>query len=249
MSLQNKMVALALSATLGLSIPVAALADAVKLQEGTTVRLTLLDTVSSGRNKEGDTVSLKVADDILADDEKTVLIKAGTPAWGTVSLLQEHGLVGQKGEIAFTVQGTKSIDGKKVPLRANLDRQGTSKLGTTVALSLIVSPLFLLMKGKDAKIPAGASVTAYVDKDVLVEAKVEGTTNISTAVSSATSAPATPVDAAGNTESKSMPNYLQKYVDGGAQASQLKALEQLYSQGVLTQAEFEAKKKLLVEKK
>jgi len=247
--MQNKLMALALTAALGLSFPITALAESVKLQEGTAVRLTLLDGLSSGRNKEGDTVSLKVSDDILAEDNKTVLIKAGTPAWGAVSLLQPRGMVGQKGEIAFIVQGTKTVDGKKVQLRANLDRQGNAKLGTIVALSLIVSPLFLLMKGKDAQIPTGASVTAYVDKDVLVEAKTDDAASIS-AATNATNGPATVVNPSSKPEEpKSVPNYLQRYVENGEQTNSLKALEQLRTQGVLTQAEFEAKKKILVEKK
>jgi len=243
--MQNKWMALALSAMLGLSFPITALAESLKLQEGTSVRLTLLDGLSSGRNKEGDTVSLRVSDDILADDNKTVLIKAGTPAWGTVSLLQPHGMVGQKGEIAFTVQGTKAVDGKKVQLRANLDRQGTAKLGTVVALGLVISPLFLLMKGRDAQIPTGASVMAYVDRDILVEAKTDDAASIS----AATTVSATVIVPAGQPGAQSVPNYLQKYVETGDQANALKALEQLRAQGVLTQAEFEAKKKLLVEKK
>ena len=242
MLLRSKSLSIALATSLVMLTPMAALADLIKLEQGTPVRLKLIESVSSGRNKEGDSVSFQVAEDVLAQDDKTILIKEGTPAWGSVSMLQERALAGQKGEIALAVEGTKSIDGKKVPLRASLNRQGASKQGTTIALALCVSWLFVFMKGKDAQIPAGAPVTAYIDRDVLVDAKVEP---LDTASKTITTASAAVMNVPGDT--KAIPSYLQKYVDNGQQADAVKALEQLRSQGILTQLEFDTKKKALIE--
>jgi hypothetical protein len=245
MIIQNKLLSLVLASTLGLTFPLTALAEQCKLEQGTALRLTLLDGVSSGRNKEGESVRFQVMDDVLASDEKTVLIKAGAPAWGTITLLQEHGMIGRKGEVSLSVEGAKAVDGKKVPLRANINRQGSSSLGAVVALSVIVTPLFLLMKGKDARLSAGVPLTAYVDKDVLVEVKTD-TPITAAAVSEGAAMALTST----NAYPKAVPSYLSKYVDQGDQASTLKALEQLRAQGVLTQAEFDVKKQaLLVNKK
>ncbi len=244
MSLKNKVFALALASSLVLMTPMAALADLIKLEQGTPVRLKLIDSVSSGRNKEGDSVSFQVAEDVMGPDDKTILIKEGAPAWGSVSMLQERALAGQKGEISLTIEGTKAIDGKKVPLRASLNRQGASKQGTTLALALCVSWLFVFMKGKDAQIPAGAPVTAYIDRDVLVDAKLEP---MDTAAKSVTTASAAVMNVPAVSDAKAVPGYLQKYVDKGQQAESLKALEQLRNQGVLTQQEFDAKKKSLTD--
>ena len=53
----------------------------------------------------------------------------------------------------------------KVHLRANKSQDGKSNQ-TTIVLSLLISPLFLLVHGKDATIPKGQVIVGYVDTDV-----------------------------------------------------------------------------------
>ncbi|MFI4974499.1 MAG: hypothetical protein ACHP84_08175 [Caulobacterales bacterium] len=62
------------------------------------------------------------------------------------------------------------IGDTKVHLRANKSQEGKSTQSTTIVLSLLVSPLFLLMHGKDATIPKGQAVVGYVDSDVDIAA-------------------------------------------------------------------------------
>lgn len=247
MGVPNKFLISILAATIGLMLPANALAEPIKLEEGTPVHLTLLDPVSSGHNHEGDPVKLRVVEDILASDDTTILIKAGTPAWGIVTLLQPNGMVGRKGEISLAIQGTKSVDGKTVLLRGNINREGASKLVTVVALAAML-PLpgmfFLLIKGSNAKIASGMPLTAYIDRNVLVEIR----TDAPTAAAVVGDTLAVPVNTTVS-ESQAVPNYLQKYFDHGAQTDSLKALEQLLGQGVLTQAEFDTKKKTLLDRK
>jgi len=223
-------------------------ADQIVLAEGTPVQLKFRDTVSSGKNQPGDTINLVVLEDILADDGKTVLVKAGSAAWGTVADCKKRGMIGSKGELAISIDGTKAIDGKKIPLRANISREGQSRLGATVALSLIVTPLFLLMKGKDAKMLANVRVSAFVDRDTLITANP--TPEIQTATTDA--APTIMLNTDATVQSVPVPEYLQKYSesDEATQASNsLKALDQLKAQGLLTQEEYDAKKQSLSAKK
>jgi hypothetical protein len=241
MNLKNKVLPLLLASSLATMFPLSVLADQVKLEEGVPVRLKLLDTVSSGTNHEGDNVSFMVIDDIMAADGTTVLIKSGTPAWGSVSAVKERGRMGEKGELSLAVSGTKTIDGKKVPLRASVNRNGEGKLGSVIALSLIVTPLFLLMRGKDAKVPAGSQVNAYIDREVLVEVPSTSNTNAVTSVSATVKLPG------GDAGTPAVPEYLQKYTDND-KTEALKALESLRGQGVLTQAEYETKKSALLKK-
>lgn len=214
------------------------------LEEGTPVRLKFLDTVSSGRNQAGDSIGFRVADDVYAEDGQTVLIKEGTPAWGTVSSVQSRGRVGRKGELGIMVEATRSVQGKRVPLRASLNRDGRDKLGTTVALGLIVTPLFLLMRGKDATISAGTPIQAYVDRDMQVQAAPPEQSR-TTRTSNTPAEKGVQANAGGK---KEIPEYLKKYADEDDLKRQeaLEALTRLQEQGLLSQEEYDAKRKQLM---
>ncbi len=230
MNLKNRICASCVAISVFLMVPMMALAKEIKLEEGTPVRLKLLDTISSKSNHEGDSISFRVVDDITTADGKTVLIKSGAVAWGSVTEVQERGMVGSKGELSLSIEATKASDGKRVPLRASLHREGKGKLGTVVALSLIITPLFLFMRGKNAKVPAGTIINAYVDRDIMV------------AVADAPT-PAQTAEATGT--ENSVPVNLLHYTDSEVSES-VKSLEQLRDQGVLTQKEFERKKESLL---
>lgn len=177
--------------------PAMALAEEFKLDDGTPVQLKLLDSLSSGKNVEGNPASFEVRDNILATDGKTVLIKAGAPAWGSITHTQERGMIGQKGSIAVSLDSVKTVDSQRVPLRGHISREGQAKQGTVIALSLLISPLFLLMKGKDGTIPAGTLLTAYIDREMQVHISAPSSTD-----------PASHPD----TET-ALPEYLRKYAD------------------------------------
>ena len=237
----NKLTALLMSGLFAAILPLQAMAQDLLLTEGTPIRLKLVDSLSSGKNRTGDSINFTVSDDVMADDGTTVLIKAGAPAWGTVSDCQKRAMMGQKGELSISIDGTKSVDGKKVPLRANVSRDGNSKLGATVALSLIVTPLFLLMKGKDAKIPAGTQISGYIDRDTTIAVAAPSVeAGIKPASLSTSAQVVTPAQKEGE-----VPGYLQKYTETDKNAEALKALDQLKSQGLLTQKEYDAKKEAL----
>jgi len=52
-----------------------------------------------------------------------------------------------------------------VRLRASSARKGEDKTGTVVVGTVLLSPLFLLMRGKDVTIERGTALTVYVDGD------------------------------------------------------------------------------------
>lgn len=227
--------------------PGACLAASYTVEEGTPLRLRLDQTINSSKNKEGDRVDFKVIEDVMALDGKTVLIKAGTPAWGTIVEANKRGRIGGKGELALQVVGTKAVNGKVVPLRASITREGQSKIGTVVALSLFVSPLFLFMRGRDAKVLAGAEISAYVDRNTQVEIATsppsDSPDNASVGTTAGSVLPPQIVN------DRTVPSYLEKYVEQQTPENEtLQALEALRNQGLLSQEEYEAKRQLLLKK-
>jgi hypothetical protein len=73
--------------------------------------------------------------------------------------------MGRAGKLNFSLDYVKAPDGTNVRLRATSARKGQDKTGTVIVGSVLVSPLFLIMHGKDVNIPKGTNFNAYVDGD------------------------------------------------------------------------------------
>ena len=142
--------------------------DQVKLNNGTPVVLRLTEEVSSTTKNTNDMVNLEVARDVIVNGK--IVIKAGTPAVGTVTWAEKEGMVGKAGKVSISVDSTKAVDDQRVMLRGNVTQGGEEKTTLSIALSLICCFLFLLMKGKTASLPVGTEVKAYTDMDLTVEA-------------------------------------------------------------------------------
>jgi len=141
--------------------------NTVELKDGTLVILRVQETINPEVMGPGDIVKLEVAEDVKVDNK--VVIERGTPAIAEVVTAEKKGYVGKAGRIALAVRSTTAVDGQKVPLRGTIRREGEEKVGTSVAVSVIVCPLALLMKGESATIPAGSEVKAYVDSTLQIK--------------------------------------------------------------------------------
>ncbi len=141
--------------------------EAIKIEEGTLLKVKSLTEISSKTASEGDLVDFTVYEDLVIKG-KTV-IKEGTIVHGRIEDAAKAKGVGKQGSLKIQFDFTKAADGTKIPLRATKSTvQGDDKTTSSVALAVVVSPLFLLKKGKEAKIPAGKIMEAYVGRDVEV---------------------------------------------------------------------------------
>jgi hypothetical protein len=138
------------------------------LEGGAIVRLRLVNEVSSKTAKEGDQITFTLADDVTVG--KTIVIKAGTLVQGNVEKATKAKGLGKAGELTYSLQYAKAVDGSKVYLRTTrASMEGENKTGGAVALAVVVTPLFLLKKGKDVKMAAGKAIQAFVDRDYTIE--------------------------------------------------------------------------------
>ncbi len=138
-------------------------ARTVKLPDGTVLRLALLDVLSSATNNVDDPVNFEVTEDVKVGD--LVVLPKGTSARGHVVEAVPRKRMGRAGKLNFSVDSAKGPDGSNIRLRATSARQGEDKSGTVIVGTLLLSPLFLIMRGKDVSIPKGTQFTAYVDGD------------------------------------------------------------------------------------
>jgi hypothetical protein len=131
----------------------------VTLPEGTVFTALTMQTLSSKTAGTGDPVMLEVADNVRVND--VVVITAGTPVRAVVSDVRHAGRMGQSGNLNLRLESTTAVDGQTVGLRATRFAAADNTTGTTVALAVVVSPLFLLRKGREIEYRPLSPITVY----------------------------------------------------------------------------------------
>lgn len=138
------------------------------LKTGALVVLETAAPLSSKDAQMGQAIGLRVKYDVLVDGR--VVIRAGAPGSGQVVTAQHHKGVGKEGILAIRPSVVQAVDGQMVPLTgAVVSTAGSGTAGSAIGLAVVVSPLFLLHKGKEASIPAGYELQANVGSDTVVK--------------------------------------------------------------------------------
>lgn len=138
----------------------------VFIPDGTEIIVSTTEKISSKDYATGALVNLKVDSDLVINGK--VVVKAGTIARATVIESKKSGFLGASGRLNIVIDSTTSVDGRKINLRGSISGNGNGQVGTTVAVSLLVSPLGLLIKGSNAKINPGTLIRSYVNGQHLV---------------------------------------------------------------------------------
>ncbi len=118
----------------------------------------------------GDTLTFIVAQDVK-DENDNVLIQAGTSVNASVNF-EAKTYIGRSAKITINDFHTKAVDNTYIPLSTAITEEPDDKMVLSIVLSVLLCPLFLLMKGKDAKIPAGTAKTVYTVNDVYIKPSV-----------------------------------------------------------------------------
>jgi hypothetical protein len=149
-------------------------ASSLKLKDGILVRVRIRSDVSSRYAKSGDKLEFSVANDVIVGD--LICIRRGASAFGHVATVQKKGRMGRGGKLGISVDSVETISGNAVPLRAAEKRQGGgSGVSVIDAVGTLGAPIFVLMKGEDAKIPALTTLAAYVNGEIAMdEVQVRG---------------------------------------------------------------------------
>jgi hypothetical protein len=133
------------------------------LKEGELVALKFAADLNSKTAHEGDPVEFLLDDDLKVGD--SILVPKGAHAVATVTDAKKAGMMGRPGELSVQMQYLLSGT-NHVRIRGTKGREGDSKTGATVALTVLFGPIGLIKHGKNVDIPAGTALTAYVDQDI-----------------------------------------------------------------------------------
>ena len=137
--------------------------SALVLKEDTEVSLKFAQDLSSKDAAEGDSVSFILTEDLTVNG--VVVVKAGAKAIGEVSNAKKAGMMGKGGELNIKLDHLTAGD-TKVKIRGSRGREGESKLGTAVVLTVLFGPVGLVKHGKNIEIKEGAVMKACVAESV-----------------------------------------------------------------------------------
>jgi len=137
------------------------------LRDASAVNLRFAAAISSKTAHEGDPVEFLLDEDIKVGD--TVVVPKGAHAVAQVSVAKHAGMLGKPGELSVQLQYL-IVGSNHIHLRGTKGREGESKTGATVALTVLFGPIGLIKHGKEVEIPAGTPLTAYVDQDIWLPA-------------------------------------------------------------------------------
>lgn len=147
--------------------PTVAMAEHIKIREGTEVLLKLITPLHSKDVSKGQTVEL-MAEMSVRDENGVVLIEEKAPAYGTVTAAQKAGAFGAKGKLDFTVDRVTGLSGVPIPLRAQQSREGGGNEALAVAGFLFVSIFAGFIRGENVSIPSGTLLKVFVDKTTIL---------------------------------------------------------------------------------
>jgi hypothetical protein len=166
----------AVAAVMAVVLTGSAIAAPVQLEERTSLRVRLLQTLVSGGQKKGEEVRFEVVEDVLGP-RREVLIGRGTQAYGTITRSSGRGMFGKPGSLEFTVEKTRAVDGTSVFLRATETGRGRNNAAAAIATGVLLAPIALFVHGRDVKFDAGKEFTVFVDRDVTIDPDNAGGTS------------------------------------------------------------------------
>ena len=154
-----------------------ALAEPMTLPADMNVSLILQHHLNSGYTTAGSKVYFRVAHDIIVGDH--VLVAKDSIVIGKMAQATERGMVGKAGSMLVSVDSVTGVDGTRVPVNADLAKQGRSRGAATVGWSLLWGLPGLITKG----------VNPYMEKGDVLQAVTASATTIDPAAAQAEPTP------------------------------------------------------------
>jgi len=132
----------------------------LKLTDGTPVRLRFVRAVDSSLAIAGEKEPMEVVEAVLVGN--FVAIRVHSYAEATVTLAQAKRTEGRGGNLQLRIESVRLADGELVPVRG-----GTSVKGEEhrTAAKVGLGGYLFNVNGKNAKIPVGTEITAYIVGD------------------------------------------------------------------------------------
>lgn len=135
------------------------------LRAGTSVPLkTLTELTTKGKKlRVGDRFNLEVAEPVKVDG--VTVIPVGSPATGEITSVRNKGMWGKSGAIEVRMLYT-TVNGRQIRLSGATDDKGVTGTAGVVGAVVLLPIAGFFLTGTSAVIPAGSSITGFVQEDV-----------------------------------------------------------------------------------
>ncbi len=134
------------------------------LTDGTAVRLKFVRAVVSSQVIAGEKVPLEVVEPVLIG--KLVALPQHSAEEAIVTMAQTGRSMGRGGNLRFKIENIRLADGELVPVRAVKYAKGEGRKALMIATFAVLSGQ---VNGKNATVPAGAEITAYIAGDFALD--------------------------------------------------------------------------------
>lgn len=140
-----------------------------KLDAHTPIVIRATETITTKDIVSGGEIKFSVLTDVK-DSYGNILIKAGSPVTAQISFAKSKEMLGRSGELTVTDFHATAVDGTYIPLSGSISAKPEDKMTTSIVLSVLICPLFLLMKGDEAQLTAGTTKTVYTVTTTYIKA-------------------------------------------------------------------------------
>lgn len=137
--------------------------NAITLQEGTIVKITLNEDLNGKKLDVGQRINFTTNDEVIINNR--VVIPVGLKVTGTVTEASASGMLAKRGKLSFSIDRLYLNDGRIINLTNDVKKQVKSSTGVVVATAVLISPLALFIGGKNAKYEKGTPFEAYLKED------------------------------------------------------------------------------------
>lgn len=135
------------------------------LRAGTSVPLkTLTELTTKGKKlRVGDRFNLEVSEPVMVDG--VTVIPVGSPATGEITSVRNKGMWGKSGAIEVRMLYA-TVNGRQIRLSGATDDKGVTGTAGVVGAVVLLPVAGFFLTGTSAVIPAGSSITGFVQEDV-----------------------------------------------------------------------------------
>ena len=139
-----------------------------KIEEGSIIIIKSMSNISSKTIMYGELIEFVCADDIYVNNN--LVIKKNSNVRAKIENIDKAKSLGKEGMLKIKFNSLTTIDGQEIPIEAVYGTsQGRNITEAAVNLSVFFSPFFLLLKGKEAKIPIGSLMEVYTTKELYIK--------------------------------------------------------------------------------
>ena len=131
--------------------------------DGTIVQLSVIDAVNSKRAKAGDRFKLRVEAPVCVDGK--IAIPIGATAWGVVMSSFGASASGARGRLSWLLREVDTAWGP-LPIHGEQEMMGASGADSVAVAVYLVGISGFLLKGKNAGLRAGETLSGYISSDV-----------------------------------------------------------------------------------